>query len=174
MAMYIVLISLSVFFAASLIGLLVTRAQSDTWRTASPHPPSGLWLSSAILLLLSASLRYAEARLARNNRTGLVHGISVALGASGAFLIVQIQNWRTMASAIVGVELKSLYVFCFYFLTILHALHVLAGVIPLGVVYRRAKQNEYSSSRNEGVRFLRQYWDFLFVVWIVLLLALWF
>ena len=174
MAMYIGLASLGVFFGASLLGLLVTRAASDSWRVATPDPPSGLWLSTALLLLLSASLRYGEAHLARNRRTGLRLGLGFALWASGAFLLLQIQNWRSMANAIVGVELKSLYVFCFYFLTVLHALHVAAGVVPLTVVYRRAKQNEYSSSRNEGVRLVRQYWDFLFVVWILLLLALWF
>lgn len=172
--MYIGLASLSVFFAASLVGLLVTRAESDSWRESSPEPPLGLWLCTVILLLLSASLRYGEALLRRNNRTGLVRALGFALAASGTFLVAQTQNWRSMASALVGVEVKSLYAFCFYFLTVLHALHVAAGIIPLVVVYRRARKDEYSSSRSEGARFLRQYWDFLFVVWIVLLLALWF
>lgn len=172
--MYIGLASLGVFFTASLLGLLITRSESDAWRTSSPDPPWGLWLCTLLLLILSASLRYGETLLARNNRTGLVRGLGFSLGASSAFLVAQIQNWRSMASALVGLELKSLYVFCFYFLTALHALHVAAGIIPLVVVYRRAKQDEYSSSRSEGVRLVRQYWDFLLVVWIVLLVALWF
>lgn len=172
--MYVGLTSLGVFFAASLLGLLITRAESSVWREGSPHPPFGLWVSTVLLLFLSVSLRYGERLLARNNRTGLIRGLGLALGTGGAFLVAQVQNWRSMASALVGVEVKSLYVFCFYFLTVLHALHVAAGIVPLSIVYRRAKQDEYSSSRNEGVRFVRQYWDFLFVVWIILLLALWF
>lgn len=174
MAMYIGLVSLGVFFSASLFGLLYTRAESSVWREGSLHPPLGLWVSTLLLLLLSVSLRYGEAHLSRNNRTALVRGLTLALGTGGAFLVSQIQNWRSMASSLAGVELKSLYVFCFYFLTVLHALHVAAGMIPLVVVYRRAKQDEYSSSRSEGVRFARQYWDFLFVVWLILLAALWF
>lgn len=174
MAMYIGLASLGVFFSASVLGLFITRAASDSWRVDSPDPPSGLWASTLVLLFLSASMHYGEKLLARNNRTGLVRWLGFALLASGAFLVLQIHNWRSMSDALFGVELKSLYVFCFYFLTVLHALHVAAGVIPLAVVYRRAQHDEYSSSRNEGVRFVRQYWDFLFVVWIVLLLALWF
>jgi cytochrome c oxidase subunit 3 len=174
MAMYIGLVSLGVFFAASLLGLFYTRAESSVWREGSPPPPLGLWVSTVLLLLLSASLRYGEAHLARNNRTALVRGLALSLGTGGAFLVAQIQNWRSMASALADVEIKSLYAFCFFFLTVLHALHVGAGMIPLVVVYRRAKRDEYSSSRSEGVRFARQYWDFLLVVWLVLLAALWF
>lgn len=174
MAMYIGLASLGVFFAASVLGLLITRAQSETWRTASPDPPGGLWVSTGLLLILSLSIRYGERFLSKNNRTGLLQALRVALGMSGAFLVAQVQNWRSMESALLGVEIKSLYVFCFYFLTILHALHVLAGVVPLIVIFRKTQRDEYSSSNNEGVKFVRQYWDFLLVVWLVLLLALWF
>ncbi len=174
MAMYIGLASLGVFFAASVLGLLITRLQSDSWRAGAPHPPGGLWVSTVLLLGLSLSLHRGERLLARNNRTGLLRMIRTATLTSGAFLVAQIQNWRSMESALVGAELKSLYVFCFYFLTILHALHVVAGIVPLVVIAKRTQLNEYSSSNNEGVKFVRQYWDFLFAVWIVLLLALWF
>lgn len=174
MAMYIGLVSLGVFFAASVLGLLITRAQSDAWRAESPDPPLGLWVSTVLLAVLSAALRYGERFLSRNNRTGLLQGLRIALTASLAFLVAQIQNWRSMESELHLVEVKSLYVSCFYFLTMLHALHVVAGVVPLVMVYRKTQRDEYSSSNNEGVRLMRQYWDFLFVVWIVLLLALWF
>jgi cytochrome c oxidase subunit 3 len=98
--------------------------------------------------------------------------IALALGIG--FRLAQIQNWRSMAIALAGVEVKSLYAFCFYLLTALHAVHVFFGIAPLIYVYARARRDEYSSSRNEGVVLLRQYWDFLLVVWFVLLAALWF
>ena len=67
---------------------------------------------------------------------------------------------------------KSLYTFCFFTLTGVHALHVLGGFVPLGIVLHRAKRREYSSSRHEGVRFCVQYWHFLAVVWLVLVAVL--
>jgi len=171
--MYIGLASLTMVFGGTLVAYFVTRAGSSVWRTAEmPHLPGGLWVSTATLLLLSAALHYATRLLARNSQSGLQRGLLSALIFSVAFLLVQVQNWRTMASALVGVEIKSLYAFCFYLLTALHAVHVLLGVFPLLFVYSRARNNEYSSSRSEGVRLLRQYWDFLLVVWFVLWAAL--
>jgi cytochrome c oxidase subunit 3 len=57
-------------------------------------------------------------------------------------------------------------------LTGLHAAHVLGGFIPLGIVLGRADRRRYSSSEHEGPRLCRQYWDYLFVVWVILLTAL--
>jgi cytochrome c oxidase subunit III len=171
--MYIGLASLTMVFGGTLVAYFITRASSTVWRSPEmPHPPGGLWASTFVLLLLSGSLHYALRRLSRNSQTGLMRGLLSALALSAAFLLAQVQNWRSMATELVGVEIKSLYAFCFYLLTALHALHVLFGIFPLAYVYFRAKNEEYSSSRNEGVVLLRQYWDFLLVVWFVLWAAL--
>jgi len=171
--MYIGLASLSMVFGGTLVAYFITRANSAVWKTAEmSHPPGGLWVSTAALLVLSGSLHYALRLLACNNQSGLRRGLLLAIAMSITFLLAQVQNWRTLAAQLVGVEIKSLYAFCFYLLTALHAVHVLFGIFPLIYVYSRATNDEYSSSRNEGVLLLRQYWDFLLVVWFVLCAAL--
>ena len=172
--MYIGLASLTVFFAASIVAFFITSAQSDSFRTVdAPSPPLGVFVSTAILILLSLSLRYGMKQLAENRKIPFLRSLIVTLGLSLAFLLAQVQNWRTMASFAIDAHAQTPYAYSFYFLTGLHALHVVLGIAPLVLVYQRAQRDEYSSSRNEGVRLLRQYWDFLLAVWLVLLVALW-
>jgi len=171
--MYVGLGSLSVLFIASLVGYFVTRAQSTVWRDqTSPELPAGLWASSAVLLLLSLALRYGELGIRKNRHDRLVTGQGLAAIFACAFLALQLRNWLEVAGTRLAGPPKSLYEFTFYMLTGLHALHVLAGMVPLFVVLKHARARAYSSSRYEGVHLTRQYWDFLLVVWGVLFLSI--
>lgn len=171
--MYVALASLSVLFAASLVAYFVTRAQSTVWRDqAAADLPAGLWASSVVLVLLSVVLRYGEGGIRRNLPDRLVLGQGLGAVLACVFLLLQAKNWLEVARTQLAGPPKSLYEFTFYMLTGLHALHVIAGVIPLLVVLQRAREREYSSSHHEGVRLVRQYWDFLLAVWCVLFLAI--
>ena len=79
-----------------------------------------------------------------------------------------------MSAATTATDARTLYGFTFYMLTGLHAVHVVAGFVPLGVILNKAKRREYSSSNHEGVKLCTQYWDYLGVVWCVLLGVLYF
>lgn len=171
--MYIGLGSLSVLFVASLVAYFVTRMQSSVWRDQStPDLPGGLWASSAVLVLLSVALHYDERGIRKNQHHRLVTGQSWAALLAFGFLALQLRNWSEVAGARLTGPPKSLYEFTFYMLTGLHALHVLAGIVPLVVVLRHAKSRDYSSSHFEPVRLTRQYWDFLLGVWCVLFLVI--
>lgn len=175
LAMYVGLASLSVLFLASLVAYFITRAQAEVWRTVElPHLPAGLWASTGVLFAQFAAMHIASRRIARNDFPGLSRGLLISLCFGLIFLLAQVQNWRVVAGSTLVAPVKSLYSYTFYMLTALHAIHVVAGVIPLFVIYRRSLAQEYSSSRHEGVTLVRQYWDFLLVVWVVLLAALWF
>lgn len=157
-------------FGASLVGYLITRAQNPVWRTADmPSLPPGLAMSTIILIGVSLAFRWAVRAIRRNAFSIVERALWLAGVGALAFLLAQIQNWRVMAAATAPTETKTLYAFTFYALTALHALHVVAGFIPLGVVLVRARQKQYSSSRNEGLRLCALYWDYLLVVWLVLL-----
>jgi cytochrome c oxidase subunit III len=173
LGMYVTLASLTMLFGASLVAYLITRAQNDVWRTADMPPlPAGLAVSSVLLIGTSASLRWAIKALRRNAFSTLERALWLAGAFALAFLLAQIQNWRTMAAASLPAETQTLYAFTFYALTALHALHVVAGFVPLGIVIAHARNKQYSSSRSEGVRLCAQYWDYLLVVWFVLLIAI--
>ena len=175
LALVVLFVSMTVLFGASLIAYLLTRAQNPVWRTPEmPHLPLGLLASTAFLSALSIFMHRAV-RAARDNRNeGLLRELQFALAAGLAFLVCQALNWKSMIPALHGADPYARYAFTFYWLTALHAAHVVGGFVPLGIVIARARRRQYSSSRYEGVRLCKQYWDYLGVVWIVLLATLFF
>jgi len=88
------------------------------------------------------------------------------------FCASQLESWRQVTRTAMSVDIKGLYIYSFFMLTVLHAAHVIAGLVPLWVTHRRSLDRTYTSSHREGIHLLRQYWDFLLIVWIVLLAAL--
>jgi cytochrome c oxidase subunit 3 len=124
-----------------------------------------------MLLGLSASMWRAVKDVRRNRTDSLVRDVWLALLFGLAFLFGQSLNWAAMVGALREGE-PSLYAFTFYFLTGLHAAHVLGGFVPLGIVVSRAHRRRYTSSEHEGLALCRQYWDYLLVVWFVLMACL--
>ena len=66
----------------------------------------------------------------------------------------------------------TLYSFTFYFLTALHAVHVLGGVLPLTVTTVRGALGRYGPDEHTGVHVMALYWHFLDAVWLVLFTVL--
>jgi cytochrome c oxidase subunit 3 len=166
------LFAIGSLFVATLVAYLVTRANQPAWRSLHIELPNGLLLTSVFLLGLSGSLEYALAKIRRNNQPGLKFGLQLALVFAVGFLLSQWINWRAVFHTGQGAAANPLAVFSFFLLTGVHAAHVLAGFVPLALVYQRAVQREYSSSRYEGVKLCAQYWHFLGIVWLVLWVAL--
>jgi len=165
--------SLSVLFAASIVAYVFTRVASDVWRTADmPGLPLGLLGSTALLVGVSAAAQYALDCARHNRFEALNRALGLTLVCAAAFLMGQAFNWHQMAPAALAPGTKTLYAFTFYLLTGLHAAHVVGGFVPLGLVMARARRKEYTSSRYEGVKFCVQYWHFLGVVWLILLVTL--
>jgi cytochrome c oxidase subunit 3 len=54
----------------------------------------------------------------------------------------------------------------FYTMTGFHALHVLSGVIFLGIVYRNGRKGLYNQERHFPVEAAAIYWHFVDVVWV--------
>jgi heme/copper-type cytochrome/quinol oxidase subunit 3 len=100
---------------------------------------------------------------------GMLLSISALLAV--AFLVAQISNWMRMAASSV-LPNENLLVWFFYALTILHAAHVLFGLIPLLLVTARARRGRYTVDEHESVHLVGMYWHFLLVTWIAILVVL--
>jgi heme/copper-type cytochrome/quinol oxidase subunit 3 len=174
LGMIVLLVSLSVLFAASLVGMLVVRLESTPGRGGStPGLPPGLAVSTALLAALGIFVERGRRAILRNRWRALSRAFGVALALSLLFLVSQVLNFQHVAVSHARVGAPALHGFSFDLLMGLHALHVIGGLVPLAVVIRRAGRNEYSSSRHEGVSLAVQYWHFLGVVWLILVGALW-
>ena len=172
MGMWLFLVSLGILFGATLVGFLVIRMRAADWPPpGSPTLPGGLWVSSALLVVLSCALVLTERAARAGRETALDRWFSVSILLSVAFLGAQVSNWMRMAAE--GVPpAKSLFVWFFYALTILHAAHVLFGLVPLVLVTVRARGGRYTADDHEGVHLVAMYWHFLLVTWIAILVVL--
>jgi cytochrome c oxidase subunit III len=175
LAMIVLFGTLSMLFGASVVGYLITRSQNDVWKTASmPGLPVGLLASTILLAALSGAMHVALRAVRQNRFERLQRALTVALLLGLAFVVGQAENWRSMYAAAIATDARTLYAFTFYMLTGLHALHVIGGFVPLLAVLGKAKRREYSSSNHEGVKLCLQYWDYLGVIWSILLGVLYF
>jgi cytochrome c oxidase subunit III len=174
LGLIVLMVSMTVLFTATLVAYLYTRAHNEVWKTSDmPELPLGLFGSTVMLVGLSGAMHRATSDIRQNKNESLVRDLWVAFAFAVAFLLGQAFNWGAMAPGLSVTSVPHpLYPFTFYMLTGVHAAHVLGGFIPLGIVIARAQRRRYTSSEYEGVRLCRQYWDYLGVVWLVLLAAL--
>ena len=172
MGMWLLLASLGMLFGASLVGFLVLRMRAEQWPPPGTPPlPGGLWVSTGLLIVLSFVLVLAE-RGARAGRPPVLNrmlGVSVLLAV--AFLVAQISNWMRMAAHSVLPD-QSLFVWFFYLLTILHAAHVVFGLVPLVLVTVRARAGRYAADDHESIHLVGMYWHFLLVTWLAIMVVM--
>jgi heme/copper-type cytochrome/quinol oxidase subunit 3 len=167
--MGVLLISLSMLFAASMAALIVARARSAAWPPPGmPRVPSSLWISTVVIVLASGAVQRARNAIRRDKAERLARYLGVTLVIGLLFLAAQTFNWIEFYLAIRRISFSGAYLGMFFVLTGLHAAHVVGGLIPLVVVLRRARRGRYSRAFHPGVGYLAMYWHFLDAVWIVL------
>jgi cytochrome c oxidase subunit 3 len=170
--MAVLLASLTMLFAAGVVGYLVIRARAEAWPPPGvPSLPGGLWLSTVLILLSSATLHWAVDGIRHDDRRALRMGLTATAVLGLAFLASQTLSWFALVAA-EGRPQANLYAFTFFVLTVLHALHVVGGLVPLGLVTARAWRGAYTRERHAGVEYTAIYWHYLGGVWLVLFAVL--
>jgi heme/copper-type cytochrome/quinol oxidase subunit 3 len=157
------------FFAGLISAFLILRAGSATWPPPDqPRLPSFITGINTGLLLISAFTTYLAMRAIREERQkALITWLGVTGGLGTIFLIVQGSEWMRLVQFGLTVS-SSIYGGIFYAIIGSHGLHVLAAVIVLLVVLRRAAQRMYSAEHHTGLELCRIYWFFVVGLWPVL------
>jgi len=167
--MWLFLASLTMLFGGSLIGYVVVRLRAETWRPENmPALPTGLWVSTVLLIACSIAIHRALVSVRRDKMPMLRLMLVVGLVLGVAFLINQVINWLAMINVELPPTSRNLFTFTFYMLTGLHAAHVIGGLIQLSVVTAKAYRGAYSSSYHPGITYSMMYWHFLEIVWLVM------
>jgi cytochrome c oxidase subunit 3 len=176
LGMAILLVTLGVLFAASIVLYLVIRLSAGAPPVALPPLPRSLWLSTALIVVSSVTIQLARGA-ARRGQGGLLRGglvLTLLLGA--AFLVCQVVSWQPMIEVyrtlLNADPPRPFYVGSFFLLTGLHGAHVLGGLVPLGIITARAFAGRYTPQAHAGVAYTTMYWHFLDVVWVVLFAVL--
>lgn len=171
--MLIFIASLAMIFAASILAVMVVRFDDDgVWPPAGmPALPVTLLWSTIVLLASSATQVLASRAASRGDVRGLRRWMIITLALAIAFLGMQGWAWSDLVDR--GLDFSQhLYAWTFYFLTGLHAIHVIGGVIPMCFVTARAVRLGYTREDHRGVAYVAMYWHFLDVAWIILYLTL--
>jgi cytochrome c oxidase subunit III len=130
-----------------------------------------LWPNTAILLLSSVAIDISRRAIRRNDVRSMKRWLAVGGMLGFAFLVGQLAAWRQLVNAGVYVP-STLQSGFFYILTGLHGLHLLGGVIALGVVFGKAVQDRLTAFNYEPLKLCAMYWHVMDGLWIYLFLLL--
>ena len=166
------LLSLVIFFLSSILlyGIYAYSRRGDP-QSATPLPSMFL-ISTACLLVISGLVHAATRTIRREKR--LATSLLLLISGITAVIFMGIQ-FDAMSEFLAGPALDGGtgkgVAGMVVVLVVLHAAHVAGGVIALAVVSIRSGLGRYDHERHWPVDFAAQYWHFLDLVWLCMLLA---
>jgi len=164
MGMWWFLASEIVIFGGALVCYLLSRWHHPDWAESAAHTNEVIGLINTVVLLTSSLtmvLAHDAIHHAQPKRALRLMGVTVLLGVCFLGLKAleythEIQEGYT--------PLKNLFWSYYYFLTGLHALHIVAGLVAIVTVMRGLAKGKNS----QRVEYVGIYWHFVDVVWIFL------
>ena len=167
-ALFIVLASETVFFVTLIIAYIALRGQS-TWPVVRTWSRLSFPLANTTLLILSAVTASLAGRCIRNgDESGLRGWLIATLLLGGVFVLGQGFEFRHAGLHIDDQLMGGV----FFTLMGFHALHVLAGMVVLAIIWVRARLGDFSAHRHDSVTTAVWFWYFVCFVWLVLFSAL--
>lgn len=161
LGMWLFLASEAMLFGSLFSGYVLLRSGSTGWPDAAVLNARHAWTMTPVLL--AATLVFGFAR-ATNDRARLI-GSSVLFGA---FVGMKLLDYREKIAAGL-LPSSNLLLACWFTLTAVHALHVVAGMaanlLAATGIGRRAERDR------ERFAALRLYWYFVDLVWVAILVS---
>lgn len=155
------------FLSESMIFLILLTTRFYLLGASRPEGLNqGLGLILTIVLLLSSLTAYSsETAIAHGDRDLFLRSLLVTILMGTVFLVGVVGfEWREASH--MGIFPQSGYGIAFFSMTGMHALHVLSGVLLLGVIYVNGRRGAYSPESHWGVEATIKYWHFVDLVWI--------
>ena len=170
--LWVFLATLTALLGASIIGYLVVRLRAEVWPPPGvPRAPATLWISTALLILGSLAIHHGVRALRQGRLARFRNAFTATLVLGLLFLLSQAVNGAELLAAVAG-RPKELYTFTFMMLVVLHALHLLGGLVPLALVVRRALRDGYGPEDHVGPKLVAIYWHYLDFVWLLMCILL--
>lgn len=170
---WLFLVSLGVFFAASLICYVLVRTQAFNPVNLRYEPlriPVSFWVSTGLLILVGVFLERASWLVHRERQLEFRRWLMWAWSAALTFLLVQAIGLQDLLMQHLALSDGSLQSYGMSFaLSLIHLLHVLGGIGFLGYIIVQAMRNRYDHERHWAVDHCAGYWHFLDVVWLAML-----
>lgn len=181
LGMWLFLAALIVLFVAGMLvyGIIRVTGTAEgynpyTKETITPTAPPLhtielpliLWLSTGAILISSFTIHRALDNVVHERQDRFRQALLATLLLAVPFFLAQGAGLATLLGRASegGPILQNAIVF----LIVVHALHVVGGLIPLIVILKRANAGRYDHEYHTPVRNLAMYWHFLDVVWLVM------
>lgn len=167
-ALYLGIVSLIMAFAAFSSAYIVRQAAGN-WLEF--RLPGMFYVSTAVIVLSSICLKLSSRAFDREQETSYRIFLSITFVLGAVFLITQYLGWMEMYNN--GIDLKGNPSGSFvYVMSMAHALHVVGGIVVLGVALYHAFNLPFARTRERRLRLdlTGIYWHFVDILWIYLLL----
>lgn len=129
--------------------------------------PGLLWFNTAVLILGSIALQRAWRAAARDQARALQPSLLAGGACSVVFVIGQYLAWGELSASGYGLAANPANSF-FYFVTLLHVLHVAGGLVAWGRTAARIWRGAGPAAVRSSVELCALYWHYLLVIWAVL------
>lgn len=163
----------AVFYLVLISGLKAGPSNAVVPFTYQPLDlPTSFWISTGLLLVTSFLLHMASRRVAREKQGPFLLYLHAGfLGALGFLFVQSVGMSDLLHEHYAYMEqrgLTKLYGVCFAF-SLIHALHVLGGIVFIGFVLVQGHRGVYDHERHWPVDHCAWYWHFLDIVWLGML-----
>lgn len=168
--MYLFLAALGVLFAATMLLYVIVRGFNDNQPAFGYVTlPWELWVSTALVLAASVTVHLAVKKIQHERQLAFRRLMAATLGLAVLFTAVQTPALIELLNRHFELVRTGTTVYgIIFFLVIVHALHVVGGIVYLVLVTANAYRNRYDHESYLGPRHAALYWHFLDVVWIVM------
>lgn len=173
---WLFLLTLSIFFVSSILLFILYLTLRLVPEIGSARQtfylPKSFLPSTLLLVGVSGALEWSL-RAAKKDRANEVRIATIAALLMGMFFMaIQSEGMYrlVLAASQVQSSRNSLYALTFV-LALLHALHVIGGIVGLVAATFSASRERYDHERNFGLRFCTLYWHFLDIVWVLLMVC---
>lgn len=165
--LWVSMISMVMFFAGLTSAYVVSMNRED-WVTFDL--PQALYTSTFLIVLSSVTLFGAQLLLKKDNRKGASLLLLITLVLGVAFVWYQYVGFNELKDAGLyftgpGSTVSTSFIIG---ITLMHVLHLIAGIIVLLVVIYNHFKNKYSSTDMLGFELGAIFWHFVDVLWIYL------
>lgn len=170
--MAVSLASLAMVFATFLFAYGIVRSKAAVWPPldAAPLPLGLAWLNTLVLVASSVTWRRGQRELERGEAGAFNHWLAFTLGLGVLFLGLQATLWGRMHAD--GLSLGGTQYEAFlFFLTIFHAVHIVAGLGVLLALVPGALGHRLHPHGLTRVRLSGMFWHFLDVAWLAIFLT---
>jgi cytochrome c oxidase subunit 3 len=169
---WVALAAISMTFAAFTSALIVRQGAATDWHHLTL--PRILYFNTLVLLASSVTLQMSRREIAvfmggKNFELNPARWLYLTMLLGAVFVVGQYVAWMQLRSEGLYLATNPNSSF-FYLLTSVHALHVLGGLVGLTYVMRKLRR---VALRRSTLDAFSNYWHFMGILWVYLLLLLW-